>query len=75
MRAAQACEFCVERKAALSLVTPLEDGPLEGTHHTVTALEVRVVELTHRLTTDPARLSKQWLQDQFDEQFTLGHYV
>ena len=55
-RNARSCEACARRRAASS---PSADC---GPHDTTTDLTDVVVDVVHRLTTDPARLSKSWLE-------------
>ena len=69
-RQALDCGFCRARKAALS-----PNAPIEGWHTTCTRLDDKIVDVVHRLVTDPARLSEQWLAEIIDEHFTYGHYV
>lgn len=54
-RNARSCEACEKRTAALS---PQGDF---GPHHATTNLPDAVVDVVHRVTTDPARLSRTWL--------------
>lgn len=54
-RNARSCRACEKRAAALS-----PEGDF-GPHHTTTNLPELVVDIVHRLTTDPARLSRTWL--------------
>ena len=54
-RNARRCEACAKRKAALS---PNADC---GPHDATTNLPAVVVDVIHRVTTDPARLSRRWL--------------
>ncbi len=54
-RNARACEACRRRREALS---PNEDC---GPHLRTTRLPDVVVDTVHRVTTDPARLSRSWL--------------
>ena len=70
VRNAATCTFCAARKAALS---PF--APLEGTHNATTELPDKVIDIVHRLTTDPSRLTEQWLNDTMDEHLTKPHYV
>ncbi len=70
VRNAADCEFCRARKAALS---PM--APLPGSHTSTTSLPPDVIDIVHRLTTDASRLSRAWLQEQLNEEFTAGHYV
>jgi len=52
-RRARDCKLCAERKAALSPFA------VEGTHDSDGALPDAVVDLVHRLTTDPGRLPRK----------------
>ena len=54
-RNARSCEACARRSAALS-----PEGDF-GPHRTTTNLPGVVVDVVHRVTTDPARLSGNWL--------------
>jgi hypothetical protein len=70
-RDAYECDLCRVRKAALS---PLG---LEGEHtnsfaQTATTVPIDVV---HRLTTDPARLTQNWIESLLSDDFGYGHYV
>lgn len=56
-REAMTCNLCQDRKAAL---TP---NAVDGEHDDSTNLEPTVVDMIHRLRTDPGRLTKAW----FDE--------
>ncbi len=53
-RTAPDCALCAERKAALSPYS------IEGTHDSVGPLPTEIVEIVHRIVTDPGRLHKQW---------------
>lgn len=53
-RHASGCALCRERKAALSA------NAVAGSHDTLGALPVNVVDVIHRLRTDSGRLSKAW---------------
>lgn len=69
VRNAASCPLCRERKTAVSA------GAVEGKHATVSELPEAAIEVVHRVTTDPGRLSKTW----FDGVTTGGisdcHYV
>ena len=70
-RAARGCALCSERKAALSpnAVSGAHDGPNE-------LLADKVMDAAHRITTDPARLTRTWVDALVDsDDFTYGHYV
>lgn len=68
-RNARSCTACVKRKAALS---PNADC---GPHNATTDLPEVVVDVVHRITTDPARLSKGWLDGINAKGVTDEHYV
>ncbi len=56
VRKARQCQLCTERKAALSAAA------VRGQHDTNGVLPATVVEMIHRITTDPGRLTKQWYE-------------
>lgn len=70
VRNATTCDFCSQRKAALS---PF--APLEGAHTSSTGLAANVIDVVHRLTTDPARLTKTWLEEVTSNDLSTGQYV
>src|SRR5258708_20857961 len=53
LRAAQTCALCRERKASLSPYT------VEGEHRGDGEASAAAIDVVHRLTTDPERLSKE----------------
>ncbi len=55
-RNAPDCALCAERKAALSPYS------IQGTHDSVGTLPAEIVEIVHRIVTDPGRLHKQWYE-------------
>ena len=69
-RAAHDCELCRERKAALSpnAVSGSHDGPTGG-------LPDKVIGAVHRITTDPARLTRTFVDGLLADDFSYGHYV
>lgn len=78
VRNAAACDLCRARKAALSPFLPQEEpqeAPEQAQHNSTTSLPEQAVDITHRLTTDASRLTGNWLQAQFNDDFTAGHYV
>ncbi|MEJ2086943.1 MAG: alkylhydroperoxidase-related (seleno)protein [Gammaproteobacteria bacterium] len=69
-RAALACPLCVERKAALSPYA------VDGRHVSVpSVLDASVIDTIHRITTDPARLTEDWVAGRITEAFGYGHYI
>ena len=56
VRQARCCALCAERKAALS------PDAVEGQHESLGILSETAVEVIHRVTTDPARLSRSWYE-------------
>ncbi len=50
------CKLCKERKAALATYT------IEGRHGNLGALPEEVVEIIHRVVTDPGRLNRAWYE-------------
>jgi hypothetical protein len=55
-RNAPSCTLCAERKAALSPYS------IAGTHDSLGSLPEEIVEVVHRIITDPARLREQWYE-------------
>ncbi len=68
-RNARSCEFCAERKAALS---PLS---ITGQHNASTNLPDAAVDAVHRITTDPSRLTRDWLESTYDHGLSDARYV
>jgi len=68
-RHALSCALCRRRKEALS------PGPIEGKHDSLGALPDTVVEVIHRVRTDPARLSKRWFRGVIVAGFSEEQYV
>ncbi len=69
-RAAHDCALCLARKAALSpnAVGGSHDGPDGGLPETV-------VDAVHRISTDPARLTRTFVESLLSDTFSYGHYV
>lgn len=63
------CAFCREIKSALSPNAP------RGTHTSTGKLSAAEIELIHRVTSDPGRLSEQWAQSVLDKGLSDGEYV
>jgi alkylhydroperoxidase family enzyme len=68
-RQALACRLCTDRKAALS------PASVRGTHDTLSALPANVVEVVHRIRTDPARLSRAWFDGIMASGLSDAEYV
>ena len=68
-RNARQCPLCRERKAALS------PSSVDGSHKTTTFLPAVAVDAVHRVTTDPARLTKRWLESSCEAGLTDARYV
>lgn len=68
-RNARSCELCRTRKSALS---PYGG---EGVHDASTNLPVAAIDAVHRITTDPARIKKAWIDDLGESGISHGHYV
>jgi alkylhydroperoxidase family enzyme len=68
-RNAPACALCRRRNAALS---PYGD---DGAHDHLGALAEPIVEIIHRVVTDPARLKKAWYRDLLENGITEEQYV
>jgi hypothetical protein len=69
IRDATSCQLCRNRKTALSPTA------IDGSHDTVTELKADVVDLVHRLVTDPARVTVKTYQQAIDNGLTDGEYV
>ena len=68
-RNARSCEACALRSVASSPNTDC------GPHNSTTHLTDAVVDVVHRLTTDPARVSRGWLEEVHAEGVTDEQYV
>ena len=68
-RAARDCQLCHARKQALS------PGAVGGTHDGCTTLPEVVVDVAHRIASDPARLSRHWFEDVTANGISDAHYV
>ena len=67
-RAALDCEFCAERKASLS------PNSVQGLHNVDSDFPDVVVDMIHRIRTDPGRLTRSWF-DQVTAEITPAQYV
>ena len=68
-RHALACALCHQRKEALS------PAAIGGQHDSLGALPDAVVEVVHRVRTDPSRLSKSWFRGVIAGGFSEEQYV
>jgi hypothetical protein len=68
-RTADACALCTARKAALS------PAAVPGEHQHRNALPVNVVDVIHRIRTDPARLSRAWFDQVIAGGLDIPAYV
>lgn len=69
VRHARSCTFCRERKQALS------PNAVQGEHESLGKLPPAAVEVVHRITTDPARLSRTWYRDVISRGLSPEQYV
>lgn len=69
VRLARTCSFCAERKAALSPYSVPGEHDSEGT------LPAPAVEVIHRVTTDPRRLSRIFYEKAIEDGLTPEQYV
>ena len=69
VRKAWTCTLCTDRKSALS------PSAVDGEHDTHGVLPSAVVEMIHRVTTDPGRLSKDWYERLLADGVEDTHYV
>jgi hypothetical protein len=68
-RHASSCRLCRRRKEALS------PAAIEGTHDSLGELAEAVVEVVHRVRTDPARLSERWYRTVLAAGLSAEQYV
>jgi hypothetical protein len=68
-RNAVLCPLCEERKAAFS------PAAVRGEHRSLGRLPGAVIDVVHRLTTDPGRLSKAWFEETRAHGVAEGSYV
>jgi alkylhydroperoxidase family enzyme len=68
-RQAEGCRLCADRKAALS------PAGVKGAHDTLSGLPAHVVEVVHRVRTDPARLSRAWFDSMLAGGLSDAEYV
>ena len=68
-RHALSCGLCARRQTALSPYTQT------GEHDSVTDLQPAVIELIHRLQTDPGRLTRSWFDGIIGAGISQGEYV
>jgi hypothetical protein len=68
-RAARTCALCRERKAALS------PHAIPGEHAATALLPAAAVEATHRIASDPARLTRAWHEKTRAAGISDAHYV
>lgn len=69
VRQATRCQLCSQRKAALSPYA------VDGAHDTVTDLSSTVIDVIHRVITDPGRLTKDWFDGIIAQGLTPEEYV
>jgi hypothetical protein len=68
-RAATRCGLCRERKRALS------PAAVSGRHETASVLPDAIVDVIHRIRTDPARLSRAWFEQVIAGGLDVAAYV
>jgi hypothetical protein len=68
-RHAATCELCRRRKAALS------PNSVTGDHDTLGTLPASLVDVIHRIRTDPARLSRPWFEQVVASGLEAAAYV
>lgn len=72
VRAAADCSLCRKRAAALSPFALSGQHDLAETHH---LLADEVIDAIHRICTDSARLTGNWVAELINDSFSYGHYV
>ena len=68
-RDADGCRLCAERKAALS------PAAVRGEHEGDGSLPANVVDVVHRIRSDPARLSRAWFDEVTASGLEVARYV
>ncbi len=69
VRKARTCTLCTDRKSALSA------SAVDGQHDSDGVLPSPAVEMIHRITTDPGRLSRQWYDQLLAEGLEDTQYI
>jgi len=69
LRNAKSCALCKRRKTALSPYA------LKGTHDSLGELPEPLVDVIHRIVTDPGRLSRDWYQTTLSSGLSDAEYV
>jgi len=69
VRQASQCEFCRRRKEALS------PNHVDGAHDQATDLSDTMVEMIHRIVSDPGRLTKSWFDGIMAQGMTESEYI
>lgn len=69
VREAESCELCARRKDALSPYA------VDGAHDHAGNLPEALIEVLHRVRTDPARLTPDWFTGITADQLTVGQYM
>lgn len=75
VRNAQTCGFCAERKAALSPFAHIPGDHVSAGELEAKVLDANVVDVIHRLTTDPSRLTGDWVAELTSQTISKGQYV
>ena len=68
-RGSLGCVYCQERKAALSPYS------VQGLHRALTDLSENLVEVIHRVASDPGRLTRAWLDRAIDSGISDDEFV
>lgn len=68
-RNAKGCKLCADRKAALSPFA------VDGTHDSLGEQPQTIVEVIHRIATDPGRLTQRWYRNCLESGLTEEEYV
>ncbi len=69
VRQAASCKLCEQRKKALS---PYQ---VDGAHDTASSLSDTVIEVMHRVITDPGRLTKTWFDGIMQQGLSAEKYI
>lgn len=69
VRNAPNCNVCLARKEALSPFA------IDGEHDSIADLPAAMIDVIHRVITDPGRLSRAWFESIVDGELSDGEYV
>ena len=68
-RSARHCTLCSQRKSAVSPYS------IEGNHDRVSTLPRQIIEVIHRVSTDPGRLTRNWFNGVIESGVSMEEYI